>query len=148
MKPGGTRWDETGYSVDAWNPFQTRLKLVLLCSVDRALVCSSYIRMTWNILKKQQGIPIPKQPSLPIWAAFSELEEIRNFIPKYLRTVTSTMTATKLTRNGIFWSLGMVSPLVVPPNLISSNNKRMWSKNPQKLSTCVTTLGEENLEQI
>ena len=24
MKPGGTRWDETGCSVDAWNPFQTQ----------------------------------------------------------------------------------------------------------------------------
>ena len=32
----GFRWDETGCSVDAWNPFQTRVKLVLLYSVDRA----------------------------------------------------------------------------------------------------------------
>ena len=34
MKPGGTRWDETGCSMDIWNPFQTRVKLVLLCSVE------------------------------------------------------------------------------------------------------------------
>ena len=31
-------WDETGCSVDVWNLFQTQVKLVLLCSVDRALV--------------------------------------------------------------------------------------------------------------
>ena len=37
MELGKTGWDETGCSVDAWNPFQTRVKLVLLCSVDRAL---------------------------------------------------------------------------------------------------------------
>ena len=33
MKLGGTRWDETGCSVDAWNTYQTRVKLVLECSV-------------------------------------------------------------------------------------------------------------------
>ena len=37
MKPGGIRWDETGCSVDTWKLFQTRVKLVLVCSVDRAL---------------------------------------------------------------------------------------------------------------
>ena len=37
MKPGGTPWDKTECSVDAWNPFQTRVKPVLVCSVDRAL---------------------------------------------------------------------------------------------------------------
>ena len=35
---GETHWDETGCSVDEWNPFQTRMKLVLVLSVDRPLV--------------------------------------------------------------------------------------------------------------
>ena len=35
MKPGGTCWDETGCSADVWNPFQTQVKPVLVCSVDR-----------------------------------------------------------------------------------------------------------------
>ena len=30
--------DETGCSVDEWNPFQTQVKGVLLCSVDRASI--------------------------------------------------------------------------------------------------------------
>ena len=34
---GGTHWDETRGSVNAWNPFQTRVKPVLVCSVDRSL---------------------------------------------------------------------------------------------------------------
>ena len=33
MKLGGTYWDETGCSVDAWNLFQTRVKPILVCSV-------------------------------------------------------------------------------------------------------------------
>ena len=33
-----TRWDETGCSVDTWNPFQTWVEPVLLCSVDRAII--------------------------------------------------------------------------------------------------------------
>ena len=33
---GGTHWDETWCSVNMWNPFQTQVKPVLLCSVDRA----------------------------------------------------------------------------------------------------------------
>ena len=37
MKTGGTRWDETKHSVDAWNLLQTLVKPVLVCSVDRAL---------------------------------------------------------------------------------------------------------------
>ena len=37
MKLGSTCSDETWCSVDAWNPFQTRVKLVLLCLVDRDL---------------------------------------------------------------------------------------------------------------
>ena len=31
-------WDETGCSVDVWNLFQTQVKPVLVCSVDRATV--------------------------------------------------------------------------------------------------------------
>ena len=30
-----THWNEIGCSVDTWNPFQARVKPVLLCSVDR-----------------------------------------------------------------------------------------------------------------
>ena len=33
----GTLWDETGCSVETWNPFWARVKPVLLCSVGRAL---------------------------------------------------------------------------------------------------------------
>ena len=43
MKPGGTCWDETGCSVDTWNPFQTQLKPVLLCSVYRTLIDIYYM---------------------------------------------------------------------------------------------------------
>ena len=37
MKPGGTCWDETRCSVNVWNLIQTRVKPVLLVSVERAL---------------------------------------------------------------------------------------------------------------
>ena len=44
MKLVGTCWDETLCSVDVWNPFQTRLKPVLVCSVDRAII----INFAWT----------------------------------------------------------------------------------------------------
>ena len=34
VEPVGTCWNEIGYSVAVWNPFQTRMKPVLVCSVD------------------------------------------------------------------------------------------------------------------
>ena len=37
MKLGGTHWDESGCSVDIWKPFQTWVKQVLVCSVNRVL---------------------------------------------------------------------------------------------------------------
>ena len=33
--------DEAGCSVDVWNPFQTQVKPVLMCSVDMALVTTA-----------------------------------------------------------------------------------------------------------
>ena len=35
VKLGGTYWDETGCSVDTRNPFQTWVKPVLVCSVNK-----------------------------------------------------------------------------------------------------------------
>ena len=34
MKLSGTHWDETECSMDTWNLFQTRVKPVLVCSVN------------------------------------------------------------------------------------------------------------------